>query len=380
MIPTSNSKKTNILIVDPSGLLWGSERSLILLLKHLPKNQFTPYLCCPLNSKLSRAAADIGVKTAGWISADLHKRGLLAKLFSLAGILIACITARPKTIHINQAGATRYGALFAKFLHIGLLIHVRLLDEVQLAVRRTAKVERVKFVAISSAVRKKLVGEGASPKSIHTVFNPIEISGDATNRKTTPLATPGAATLIFIGRICKQKGIEVLLDAMKMTMNRHPNLKLLVLGDSFGAQNDKGLDYLQAMKQRCCELGLQERTRFAGFIADITEDLAKSDILVMPSSNEAWGRVICEAMITGVPVVGSDEGGIPEIIGDNERGFLFPAGSATGLAAAIEQMIECNDEALRRSQDAMKWVKENCSPANHARAIAGILEDLTQNV
>lgn len=154
----------------------------------------------------------------------------------------------------------------------------------------------------------------------------------------------GPLTIAFVGRMLPGKGLSVLADALAKVSDEP--WRLLVVGD--GPERAE-------FEQRLTESGLTSRAEFTGAInfALVPEYFHQIDILVIPTETtkrirEQFGRVIVEAMATGVPVIGSTCGAIPEVIGD--AGLVFPEGDADALASALRRSL--SDEALRERMSA----------------------------
>jgi glycosyltransferase involved in cell wall biosynthesis len=136
------------------------------------------------------------------------------------------------------------------------------------------------------------------------------------------------------------KGLNVLASALAK-LSGEP-WRLLVVGE--GSERE-------GFEQQLREAGLRERAEFTGAIdfALVPEYFHQLDLMVIPTETtkrirEQFGRVIVEAMASGVPVIGSTCGAIPEVIGD--AGLVFPEGDVDALASRIRQLL--SDEALRR--------------------------------
>lgn len=180
-------------------------------------------------------------------------------------------------------------------------------------------------------------------KGIDTViFNPKYKSLDMKTRLTG--GRPDLPLLIYVGRI----GAEKNLIFFKELMRRFPNCRLALVGDG-------------PMKS-ALEVELEgTNTYFTGILhgQELSEAFASADVFVMPSESETLGFVVLESMASGVPVVGANAGGIPDIIDDERTGYLFAPGSYDECSNRIEQLLE-NDELRERMgkaarEEAQKW-------------------------
>ena len=149
----------------------------------------------------------------------------------------------------------------------------------------------------------------------------------------------GPPTIGFIGRMLPGKGLNVLASALAQIKGEA--WRLLVVGE--GPERE-------GFEQQLREAGLRERAEFTGAIdfALVPEYFHQLDLMVIPTETtkrirEQFGRVIVEAMASGVPVIGSTCGAIPEVIGD--AGLVFPEGNVDAWAACLRQLLA--DEALR---------------------------------
>lgn len=166
------------------------------------------------------------------------------------------------------------------------------------------------------------------------------VDTEAFHPRAADLRRPnGPLTIGFIGRMLPGKGLNVLADALAKLSNEA--WQLLVVGDGPGREE---------FERRLSESGLRDRAEFTGAVnfARIPEYFHQLDVMVIPTETtkrirEQFGRVIVEAMASGVPVIGSTCGAIPEVIGD--AGLVFTEGDPDSLARSLRQML--SDEALR---------------------------------
>ena len=148
-----------------------------------------------------------------------------------------------------------------------------------------------------------------------------------------------AITIGYIGRLVPEKGVDLLLNAIA-GMDENVNLRLIGAGPEY-----------HNLQRTAAELGIVDRVEFIPWLdsENIPIQLRHMDALVLPSrtqSNwkEQFGRVLLEAMATGVPVIGSNCGEIPNVIGD--AGLVFTEGDQTALTAALLKLT--TNPALRQ--------------------------------
>ena len=137
----------------------------------------------------------------------------------------------------------------------------------------------------------------------------------------------------LIGRLDPFKGQMLLLDAFEELPDHiKKNIEVVFLGDKMSPDIDHFYDRLH---QRISTKTLQNSVRILPFRKDVELFYAAMDVTVMASKAETFGMVTIESMACGTPVIGSNAGGTPELIGNNERGLLFQTMDAISLSQAI---------------------------------------------
>lgn len=152
---------------------------------------------------------------------------------------------------------------------------------------------------------------------------------------------PARPNLLFAGRLEKGKGVHILLQAMVMVRERVPDVRLLIAGDG---------SYRPTLEQIADSLGIRDRVSFLGWLqAEHLQNVFRDSwLLALPSIwEEGLGMVLVEAGLMGRPIVGSDLGGIRDIIHHGENGFLVPPGNPNALADAILAILQDRDLASR---------------------------------
>jgi GalNAc-alpha-(1->4)-GalNAc-alpha-(1->3)-diNAcBac-PP-undecaprenol alpha-1,4-N-acetyl-D-galactosaminyltransferase len=167
--------------------------------------------------------------------------------------------------------------------------------------------------------------------------NPVVVNGNAV--PTLDDVKADAPTLIALGRLSREKGFDLLLEAFTRIADRHPDWSLVVWGE--GPERA----YLEELRDR---LGLRGRIRLPGLTRSPNEQLKKADLFVMPSRLEGFPMALCEAMACGLPVVSFDcPSGPRNIIRDGIDGLLVPPGDVPALAASLSRLMGDEDERRR---------------------------------
>jgi glycosyltransferase involved in cell wall biosynthesis len=151
------------------------------------------------------------------------------------------------------------------------------------------------------------------------------------------------STVLFVGSMNisdSHKGLAYLLDAFAEVLKIHPLARLLIAGDGTARKR---------FEQRVREMGMAERVTFLGacFGDDLKQTYQRATMLVLPSLNENLSMVMLEAMATGLPVIGTNVGGIPTCIDDGKTGYLVPPANSQALADKIKVLLDDGGLAAR---------------------------------
>lgn len=152
--------------------------------------------------------------------------------------------------------------------------------------------------------------------------------------------------IVQASNLLKHKGHRTSVEAFKLLQKTHPELHLVLLGD--GPEKES----LQMQSA-----GMDNIT-FAGKQSDMGSWFVAADLLIHPSDSEGLGSVILEAIQAGLPVIGSNAGGIPDIIEDKVSGLLIEAGNGESLACAIVSITSDNDLKTRLQKGAKEKIKK----------------------
>ena len=146
----------------------------------------------------------------------------------------------------------------------------------------------------------------------------------------------GPVRLVLIGRVSPRKGTDVAVEALDLLRARGLDVTLDLVGGVF-----PGYEWYSAqVEAQVAAADLGDRVRWRGVLPEIWGSLAGADIALVPSRAEPFGNAAVEAMLAGRPVVAAAVQGLREIVRDRENGELAAPGDATGLADAVQRLVE----------------------------------------
>lgn len=239
--------------------------------------------------------------------------------------------------------------------HYGHIVNEmnRRIDEMEAALCRTS--ERV--IVCSQYMRDNLVESFQRP-SEQFVIIPNGVNGQSLTvvRESgfsldfQRLENQREVHLLFIGRPDHCKGLHVLLDAMPLILDTHPQVHLVVAGrDSLELQTE------------VASRGLADNVSLLGYVADAQRNglLQAADAAVMPSLYEPFGIVALEAMAAGCPVIVSNIGGLAEVVDHGETGLTVTPDDPQSITWAVDQLLTYPELTQNRASAAKKKVAKH---------------------
>jgi len=229
---------------------------------------------------------------------------------------------------------------------------------------RLSKVSRT--VAVSEAIKDVMVKTGhVDPKKITVIYGGVELERFNPEMDGRPVrqalgVSEGAKLVTIVDGFFKfnpdhTKGGYYFVKAAEIVLSARPDARFLMVG---------GID--EDGFRKLASPALANATIMTGHRSDIPELLSASDLTVSASLSEGLGLVIAEAMAMKKPVVGTNVGGIPELVRTGQTGTLVPARDAESMARAILDILDHPDRAKQMGENGRKLVEELCS--NQKRA------------
>jgi glycosyltransferase involved in cell wall biosynthesis len=178
----------------------------------------------------------------------------------------------------------------------------------------------------------------------------------------TPWADPSGHRVLFVGSMLKHKGLPCLLDALGLVVKDVPDLEFEVAG-AFTPEEQ------QQIAARLASAGMKNQPAFHGFLAPaaLAALHRRCRLFVLPSLNENSPNVLAEALVSGMPVVAHDVGGVSSLFEHGLSGLLVPCGDTAAMAEAMSRILTSGDLRARLSSNARAL-----SSRNHPQRVAEV--------
>jgi glycosyltransferase involved in cell wall biosynthesis len=381
----------NLLFIHQSGEMYGSDKTLLFLLKYLDKTRFTSVVILPTEGPLKTALENENIKVVIAPVLKLHR-----KMFSVKEIYnflndskkaVSTIDILHKTHHFDiiysNTLAVLLGINYARKRKIKHIWHIHeIIESPKLIKPFFLKLIQIKAntkIIYNSFATSKFwnVNCTIARKSV-VILNGLECIKEILPEKEIQKirldffnANSNEIVIALIGRINSWKGQAILLEGFVELAKLNTNIKLVFIGSTPPNQ-----DYLVAdLHNKIAECNMKEKVAIIPFQENIADFWQSIDIAVVPSIEpEPFGLVAVEAMLAKKPVVASNHGGLSEIVVNNETGLLVEPRNVNELIIALQKLIE--NEELRKSfgQKGYEKAIKEFSVEHYTKKIEGIFD------
>jgi L-malate glycosyltransferase len=227
--------------------------------------------------------------------------------------------------------------------------------------------------AISNFIKDNVIKTcPADPCRVHILYNSLSVDKynmseyNAKSIKEKYCIPVDNLVAGMIGRFTPGKGIEDFLHSIKLLEDK-PNIPVtyIIAGEaSFGEE-----EYAGKIFGLCEELGLKEKVLFPGFIKNVPELLSIFDVLVFPSHDESFGITLIEAMAMEVPVVASNNSGVPDIVKDGVSGILIPPKQPDKIADSLLYLFNNWEKRVNLGQNGRHCIEEKFDIKNNIKIL-----------
>lgn len=202
------------------------------------------------------------------------------------------------------------------------------------------------FITVSESTKQDLIKWGIKPHNITIVHNGFR------KPKIKFFPKEKKKTVIFLGALSKDKGIEDAILTFKELNNQMKDWQFWIAGKSDS-------NYLRGIKRMAKNIGILDRIRFFGYVTERRkyELLSRAHILLNPSIREGWGLVVIEAASSGTPCVGYDVPGLRDSILNNKTGIICKP-DPISCSKAILSLVNDHNKYLKLKKNCIRWSKK----------------------
>jgi glycosyltransferase involved in cell wall biosynthesis len=370
-----------VLFLDHAEALGGSELSLLGLLRTLDRSRFEPVLACPPGILADRAHA-LDVSIAELRLEKLRCGNPLAAVRRLRSgrheLRKLLADNEFDAVHANTLRSAVYVSTVAPRLGVPFLWHVR--DVRVPAWTRWLLLRRCQRAIATSEFLADWLGRGPAvrivPNGVDTESVPDATTCRAVRRE---LSIPDDAPVIgCLGRVRPWKGQERFIELAALLAPELPEAHFLVVGGTLFP--DPGRDYVAELKEQAAALGVADRVTFTGHRDDPLAALGAMDVVVNCSLDEPFGRVLIEAMACGRPVAAFHSGAVPELVKDDQTGFLAPPSCVEALADAVRRLLDDRELAQTMGDAGRERVTERFALQASTRRMEAVYGELLSGV
>ncbi|MCX7962981.1 MAG: glycosyltransferase [Candidatus Sumerlaea chitinivorans] len=365
----------------------GSGRALIRMAKGLNPDQFSVVLVVPSAGPLWDLARTEGVAVEIIPNPEVSMReGGVAKILKLVAQRLRYIlrlarflrTWQTSVVLVNST-ASIFAGVAARLARKSLIWHVReLLERPDRATRfKMWLIERLSDAIFYASHASMELFQAPRVARRLVVRNYVEVERFRTATMSPEVATElGIAPddlVITSNGVFPRKAPDLFLEAAAIVAKSTalPLRFLLVGAPPAGLE-----DYYEQMCMRASKLGIGERVVFAGLRKDMEAILARTDVFVSPSRNEAQPNIINEALAAGVPVVATDVGDCRRMLRDGEWGWVVPPENPQALAQALLEVLSNLEAARARAQKAQEAILREFSSAEFWKPVEDVMREL----
>lgn len=313
----------------------GLELVIIEFHEWLKKNNVDAYVIAIEGTPLEKALLQKGFRQST-ISVKKNTKGMSFWRKKLDAVNVSYLFHRHKGL--KQLTFTKYKAKISSMSHTFYDVRKRDLWHRWVF----SKVDQ--WIALTPRHKENLIETTAAPEQkVCIIPNGVNLKKFTPNFKSIP--DPAIPIKIgVVARLDRQKGQEVAIRALKKLIDQGSRKWQLHL---FGEDTPSEVPVRPELEKLAAELGIAENVFFEGFQENLGQKIQALDIVWMPSYKETFGRCIIEGMASGIPVVASNAGGVPDIIHHGQNGLLFETKNFNDLFEKTLKLV--SDPQLFRS-------------------------------
>jgi glycosyltransferase involved in cell wall biosynthesis len=394
-----------VLHITPSVRLLGARRSLLTLAGGIRDFDFEPLVLVPSEGGLTGELSKRGIPYQVLRLPPWRKLASWGSMFSrISQLREICASAKIDIIHCNEIYpnphaicAASSGSVLSEATgrisgmshggatRIPIVTHMRLSASERL-IRNYFLGDSTRIIAVSEGAAHDFDSYAWKAGKVRVVHNGIEFDEfvEAQNTRDTTRSELGFSPQDFVigqvGLLMPRKRPRFVVESLPHIIRRVPGARLLLVGSASPGQEE----YVNDLKNLARELKVEDRVTFLPFQPEVAKLFAACDVNLLVSNEEGFGRVIIEAAAAGVPSIGSNIGGIPELIENGSTGFIIgPPGADDAqfeacrdeFVSRIEELALDNAKRRHMGLKAQERATEQFTPHRYVEGVAAVFRE-----
>ncbi len=354
--------------------LLGGERSLLSVITHL-RQCYEFYLFAPGHGLLADH-----IKTAGLNHIPFNFRNeqgirksdeeLLDELHPVLAKIDCSL------VHGNSVSMARFLGRHRERFSQPVTSHLR--DIMNLSAKAIQDISRLdQLIAVSAATADSYRNQGIDSNRIEVVYNGVDADsfpeGSPLNLHQELNLSCSVRFAVTVGQIGLRKGHDVLVEAIPQIAESHPDWHFLIIGERHSTKAESRL-HVERMLQLLKESGNDHRVHWLGYRNDVAQLIDQADLLIHPSRQEPFGRVLLEAASLGKAIIATDVGGTSEMLVHRKSAWLIPPGDAVAIEESCLKLMADAGLRTRLGNEAKQRIRGRFSSEKSARDLALIWE------
>ena len=308
--------------------------------KHRLPNLAALVMAIPVLGQLKRWEADIVLTNSSVVA---------------VGALAALLLGRPHIWYLHEFGKADHDLSF----DLGINLATKLMACLSASIIVNSR-------ALEAFYARRI--PGSQLRMIYQAVNGVDLSASDRALETGPASAPARHKLVLVGGIAEGKGQTEAVQALGQLKTQGIQVELALVGTGEPAA-------LERVKRAASDCGVEGLVNFTGQVADPGPIVKDSDIALICSRSEAFGRSTVEAMKLGKPVIGARGGATPELIREGFNGLLYAPGDYLDLAEKIKLLIDNPGLAKQMGENGCRWAQEEFTMAKYVGKVLQVLRE-----
>lgn len=317
---------------------------------------------------------------------QMHSHGIVTNVIPMRGNIAPFLVIRLayyirrhnfNLIHTHLFHADLYGTLAARLAGVQSVVSTKHgFDPWRRGMWYGFLDRRIAFLQEHIIVISKAIGQWLSeveglPKSkMRVVHYAIDVDGFRADTPSKKFSSIMSQPIIgIVSRLIHQKGVQVLIEALGICIEKYPETSLVIVGDG---------PCRSVLEQQAQTLGIAENVHFLGYVVhpELNSIMQAFDIFAFPTFGEGFGLVLLEAMACAKPIIASEVMAIPEIVLHEECGLLVPPGDPVLLAEALQKLLQDSDLRQQYGDTGFRRVTNEFTVKRMARQTARVYGEM----